>query len=197
VDSKKNDVVVVSGAAGATGSVAGQIAKAQGASKIIGICGSDEKCDFIKSIGFTHAINYKTSDIDQKLTEICCGEVNCYFDNVGGQTSEAVIKNMKANSNIVLCGQISSYNKKEIPYPNPLPQHLENKVKEDNITRDRFLLLEWMQEYESCLNDLIQWFLEGKLINKETVVHGFDNSGKAFCDMMNGKNIGKMIVKCE
>jgi len=192
----ENDVVVVSGAAGATGSVAGQIAKIKGAKKVIGICGSDEKCDYIKQIGFTHSINYKTENVEEALLKYCKNEVTCYFDNVGGQTAEWVISNMAPNSNIVLCGQISSYNDKSIPYPNPLSEPIAEHVTNNNITRERFLLLEHMKEYESCLGDLIGWYMGGQLSGRETIVNGFENAGRAFCEMMKGKNIGKMIIKC-
>merc|ERR1712227_289610 len=187
-------VLVVSGAAGATGSVAGQIGKILGAKKVIGICGTDEKCNFIKEIGFTHSINYKIESIKEKLAEYCENEVTCYFDNVGGETSELVIANMRPDSNIVLCGQISSYNDRSIPYPNPLSDAIQKHVTENRISRDRFLLLEWMQHYEGCLQELLAWYAEGKVKSRETFVQGLSQAGEAFCQTMGGKNIGKMVV---
>jgi len=191
----EGDVVVVSGAAGATGSIAGQIARIKGASKVVGICGTDEKCAFIKECGFTHAINYKSENVAEKLKEHCGNAVNCYFDNVGGQTSESVISNIVKDGNVVLCGQISSYNNRKIPYPNPLSDAVKQHVEKENISRDRFLLLDWMADYEPCLKDLIQWYLTGKLISRETFTDGIENAGVAFCNMMKGANIGKMVVK--
>jgi len=191
-----SDVVVVSGAAGATGSVAGQIAANKKARKVIGICGTAEKCDFLMSIGYTHAINYKTQNVAAELKKACAGEVTCYFDNVGGATSEAVIAQMGKNAHIVLCGQISSYNDDPKNYPNKLSDVTAAHIDANTITRERFLLLEHMAHYESCLGELIEWHMSGKLANRETIVNGLTNAGRAFCDMMSGANLGKMIVKC-
>ena len=148
------------------------------------------------SVNQVFQINYKTENVEEALLKYCKDEVTCYFDNVGGQTAEWVISNMAPNSNIVLCGQISSYNDKSIPYPNPLSEPIAEHVTQNNITRERFLLLEHMKEYESCLGDLIGWYMGGQLSGRETIVNGFENAGRAFCEMMKGKNIGKMIIKC-
>ncbi|XP_067895864.1 prostaglandin reductase 2 isoform X2 [Heterodontus francisci] len=130
-----NQTMVVSGAAGACGMLAGQIGRLEGCSRVVGICGTDEKCRvLVCEIGFDAAINYKKDNIVEKLQEFCPAGVDSYFDNVGGDISNTVISQMNQNSHIILCGQISQYNK-DVPYPPPLPSHTENILKERNITR--------------------------------------------------------------
>ncbi|NWU89319.1 PTGR2 reductase, partial [Upupa epops] len=189
-----NQTMVVSGAAGACGSLAGQIGHLEGCPRVVGIAGTDEKCSIlVKEMGFDAAINYKKENVAQQLRELCPGGVDIYFDNVGGDISNAVISQMNQNSHIILSGQISQYNK-DVPYPPPLPPDIENIRQERNITRDRFLVLNYMDKYEASVLQLCQWIQEGKLKVRETVVEGLANIGAAFQAMMNGGNIGKQIV---
>ena len=183
--------MVVSGAAGACGLLAGQIAKLEGAQKVIGICGSDEKCKIIKEFGYDESINYKTQNIGDFLPK---NEIHCYFDNVGGDISETVIENMAQNGHVILCGQISQYNK-NVPYPPPISARMQKNLTEKCITRDRFLVLSYENEFKSGLATLTKWITEGKLKTKETILNGIENTGKAFVDMMNGGNIGKQLVQ--
>ncbi|KFQ68185.1 Prostaglandin reductase 2 [Phaethon lepturus] len=189
-----NQTMVVSGAAGACGSLAGQIGRLEGCSRVVGIAGTDEKCSIlVQEMGFDAAINYKKGNVAEQLRELCPGGVDVYFDNVGGDISDTVISQMNQNSHIILCGQISQYNK-DVPYPPPLPPDIEKIQKERNITRERFLVLNYMDKQEAGILQLCQWIQEGKLKVRETMVEGLANIGAAFQSMMNGGNIGKQIV---
>ncbi|XP_077766085.1 prostaglandin reductase 2 isoform X1 [Canis aureus] len=189
-----NQTMVVSGAAGACGSLAGQIGHLMGCSRVVGICGTQEKCLLLTSeLGFDAAVNYKKEKVAEKLRELCPAGVDVYFDNVGGDISDTVISQMNRNSHVILCGQISQYNK-DVPYPPPLPPAVEAIQKERNITRERFLVLNYKDKFESGILQLSQWFKEGKLKIKETVMNGLENMGAAFQSMMTGGNIGKQIV---
>ncbi|XP_073433747.1 prostaglandin reductase 2-like isoform X2 [Dendrobates tinctorius] len=158
-----NQTMVVSGAAGACGSLAGQIGRLLGCSRIIGICGTDEKCLVLTSdLGFDVALNYKGEGLADKLRAGCPGGVGVYFDNVGGEISDVVISQMTKNSHIILCGQISQYNK-DVPYPPPLPPQTEATLKERNITRERFMVLNYADQHEMGLQQLSQWLKTGKL----------------------------------
>ncbi|KAJ6650361.1 hypothetical protein lerEdw1_011229, partial [Lerista edwardsae] len=127
-------------------------------------------------MGFDAAINYKTENVAQRLREVCPAGVDVYFDNVGGDISDAVISQMKPNSHIILCGQISQYNK-DVPYPPPLPPAVEEIRKAQNITRERFLVLNYMDKYPASTLQLCQWIKEEKLKVRETVVQGLENIG--------------------
>ena len=191
----KNDdkplTMVVSGAAGACGLLAGQIGKLEGAQKVIGICGSDEKCKVIvEQFGYDEAINYKTQNVAEALPQ----GIHCYFDNVGGEISESVIDKMAPNGNVILCGQISQYNK-DVPYPPPISEKMQKNLDDKSINRDRFLVLAYENQFNQGLATLSKWLSEGKLKTKECIVEGIENAGKAFVDMMKGGNIGKQIVK--
>ncbi|MEE6492608.1 hypothetical protein FKM82_016612 [Ascaphus truei] len=190
-----NQTMVISGAAGACGSLAGQVGRLLGCSRIVGICGTDEKCSLLVSdLGFDGALNYKKAGITEKLRECCPHGVDVYFDNVGGEISDTVISQMNQDSHVILCGQISQYNK-NVPYPPPLPPHTETVLKDRNITRERFMVLNYADQHDSGVLQLSQWVREGKLKAQETVVHGLENTAGAFLSMMRGGNIGKQIVQ--
>ena len=118
-----------------------------GAGSVIGICGSEAKCKYIvEELIFNAAINYKTDNIQEALKRLCPDGIDVYFDNVGGEISDEVIKQMNNNSNIVLCGQVSQYNK-DVPFPAPLPTEIEATRKSKNISRDKFVVLEYQGMY--------------------------------------------------
>lgn len=189
-----NQTMVVSGAAGACGSLAGQIGRIEGCSTVVGICGSDEKCRILVSeLGFDAAINYKKGTVLEDLKKLCPSGIDIYFDNVGGEISNIVISQMSCNSHVILCGQISQYNL-DVPYPPPLPPSTEATRQERNITRDRFLVLNYTDRFDEGMLQLSQWVKEGRLKVRETVMKGLENAGVAFCSMMTGGNIGKQIV---
>ncbi|XP_036590206.1 prostaglandin reductase 2-like [Trichosurus vulpecula] len=190
-----NQTMVVSGAAGACGSLAGQIGRLEGCSRVVGICGTDEKCSFLVSeLGFDAAINYKKGNVAEQLRKVCPSGVDVYFDNVGGDITDTVIRQMNRNSHVILCGQISQYNN-DMLHPPPLPPEVESILKKRNITRERFLLFAYTDKFESGIAQLSQWFKEGKLKVRETVIDGLENMGVAFQSMMTGGNIGKQIVR--
>jgi NADPH-dependent curcumin reductase CurA len=188
------ETVVISGAAGAVGIVAGQIAKIQG-SYVVGIAGSDEKCRLIKEqFGFDEAVNYKTSKIMTKaIAEVCPKGVDVYYDNVGGEITDAVISNLNFHSRIVLCGQISLYNSTEVPMgPRILPRLLTRSV-----LLQGFIVSNYSNRFGEAFQHLTQWVKEGKLKYKETIIHGFDKLPDAFLGLFRGENQGKMIVETE
>uniref|UniRef100_A0A0B7BAV6 15-oxoprostaglandin 13-reductase n=1 Tax=Arion vulgaris TaxID=1028688 RepID=A0A0B7BAV6_9EUPU len=190
-----NQTVVVSGAAGATGSAAGQIAKLEGCGQVVGICGSDSKCACLtEELGFDSAINYKTEVVAEKLKELCPGGVDVYFDNVGGSISDDVIRLMNPDSYVVLCGQIAIYNK-NLPYPPPVPDEISAILETKNITRKRFLVLTYQEKFESAFDKLLELHTTGKIKVKETIEMGLSNTGRAFVSMMKGGNLGKQLVK--
>ncbi|XP_028828287.1 prostaglandin reductase 2 [Denticeps clupeoides] len=190
-----NQTMVVSGAAGACGSIAGQVGRLDGCGRVVGICGSDEKCRcLVDQLGFSSAVNYRCSDMSAMLREACPQGIDVYFDNVGGPISDAVIAQMNVGGHVILCGQISQYNK-DVPYPPPLGEETQEALRSKNITRERFMVLNYMEKQPAALLQLSQWVRRGDIKVLETVVNGIENMGAAFCSMMAGGNVGKQVVK--
>ncbi|XP_066464439.1 prostaglandin reductase 2-like isoform X2 [Eleutherodactylus coqui] len=190
-----NQTMVVSGAAGACGSLAGQIGRFFGCSRIIGICGTDEKCSVLTSdFGFDAALNYKKAGLADKLRECCPSGVDVYFDNVGGEIRDLVISQMAKNSNILVCGQISQYNT-DFAYPPPIPAQTAAILKERNIRREISVVFDYVDHFEMAIEQLGEWVRTGKLKVKETITHGIENTAGAFLSMLKGGNIGKQIVQ--
>ena len=190
----KGETVVVSGAAGAVGIVAGQIAKIQG-SRVIGITGSDEKCRLLKEqFGYDEAINYKTSKSVRKEIAILCPEgVDVYFDNVGGEITDAVVANLDFHARIALCGQISQYNNTKPPVgPSILPILLTRSV-----MLQGYIVRNYSDRFGEAITHLSKWMEDGKLKYTETIIEGFDNLPVAFLGLFSGKNQGKMLIKTE
>jgi len=185
---KEGDVVLVSGAAGATGSIVGAIARLKGASKVIGIVGSADKAELIKKeFGFDEAINYKTEDVEKRIGELAPNGVNIYFDNVGGVTLDHALANMAQNGKIVACGAISSYSKKE-------PIYNYFKVIAMRLTIQGFILTDFLPHAAAALKDLVQWSKEGKIKTRKTIHEGIDNVVPALKSLFDGGNVGKAIV---
>ncbi|XP_072313193.1 prostaglandin reductase 2 isoform X2 [Eucyclogobius newberryi] len=187
--------MVVSGAAGACGSIAGQIGRLDGCSAVVGVCGSGEKCRaLVEELGFSAAINYREENVSERLERCCPDGVDVYFDNVGGDVSDAVIAQMNRGGHVVLCGQISQYNK-DVPYPPPLSARTQQTLREKGVARERFLVLDYMDKADAGILELSGFIRTGQVKVLETVVNGIENMGVAFCSMMSGGNMGKQIVK--
>nr|CAD7259422.1 unnamed protein product [Timema shepardi] len=193
---KPGEVVVVTGAAGAVGSIVGQIAKIKGC-KVIGFAGTDDKVKWLlEELGFDAAYNYKTKDIVEALEEAAPEGVDCYFDNVGGSLSIAVTKKMKLFGRISVCGSISSYNSGSPPGGSVYESStLQQYILANQLTIQRFRVGQWNDQWFDGLKQLVQWTKEGKLKYYETVTEGFENTVKAFIGMLRGENMGKAVVK--
>jgi NADPH:quinone reductase len=189
---KPGETVVVSGAAGAVGAVVGQIAKIQGC-RVIGIAGSDEKITLLKNeFGFDEAINYKTTpDIKKTIADLCPNGVDIYFDNVGGEISDAVISNINFNARIPLCGQISLYNSTEPP----VGPRLQPMLLTRSVLMQGFIISNYQNRFIEGRQHLTQWVKEGKLKFTETTVKGFNRLPAALLGLFKGENTGKMIVE--
>jgi NADPH-dependent curcumin reductase CurA len=188
------ETVVVSGAAGAVGIAAGQIAKIQGA-RVIGTAGTDEKCRLLKEqFGFDDAINYKTSKSLRKEIAILCPEgVDVYFDNVGGEVTEAVVGSLDFHARIALCGQISQYNNTKPSVGYSILPHLLTR----SVMLQGFIVSNYSDRFSEALTHLTKWLNEGKIKYTETVIDGFENLPEAFLGLFKGSNQGKMLVKTE
>lgn len=188
---KPGETVVVSGAAGATGSVAGQIAKIQGC-RVVGLAGSDEKCAWLTGeLGFDAAINYKTANIARALHEACPKGIDVYFDNVGGEILNTVLAQINLRARLVICGGISGYNAVE-PMPGP-SNYMQLVVMRARM--EGFLVSDYASRFGEAITAMSQWIAEGKLKSAETVVQGLENAPKAFRMLFEGGNTGKLLVQ--
>ena len=188
---KEGETVVVSGAAGAVGMTVCQIAKLKGG-RVVGIAGSYEKNQYLKQeLGVDTAINYKNGDVATALKNACPNGVDVYFDNVGGEVSDAVFPLLHHGARIVICGQISLYNldKPDIG-PRPQPYLLVNSA-----LMKGFIITEYAARFPEGVMQLAQWLAAGKLKYAETIVEGFENTPQAFIGLFSGENLGKQIVK--
>lgn len=188
---KAGDFVVVSGAAGATGSVVGQIAKIKGA-KVLGLAGEDSKVQWLKEeLGFDEALNYKDPDFTKKFRAATKDLIDVYFDNVGGEILDLALSRAKPFSRFVQCGAISEYNSKK-------PQGLKNYMMliSMRIRMQGFVVFDYEHKYAEARKQLAQWLSEGKLKRKETIVPGgIFNAEKALVGLFEGKNTGKTMVE--
>jgi NADPH-dependent curcumin reductase CurA len=188
---KEGETVVVSGAAGAVGMTVCQIARIKGC-RVVGIAGSDEKNRYLRDeLGVDAVINYKTDDIPQALREACPKGVDIYFDNVGGEVSDAVITQIKNGARIIICGQISIYNlDKPDVGPRPQPYLLINSA-----FMKGFIITDYAPRFAEGVMQMAQWLAAGKLKYAESIVEGFDNTPQAFIGLFTGENLGKQLVK--
>ncbi|SES45583.1 hypothetical protein SAMN05216199_3819 [Pedococcus cremeus] len=191
-DLKEGDVVFVSGAAGAVGGAVGQIAKALGASKVIGSAGSPEKVRHLtEDLGFDAAFSYRERKVSEALRELAPDGIDVYFDNVGGDHLEAAIGSLRLNGRIAVCGMISVYNDTE---PAPGPRNLARLIQ----TRGRiqgFLVGDHYDLAGEYAERAAQWLADGSLSLRETTVDGFENAVDAFLGVLRGDNTGKMVVR--
>lgn len=184
------DTVVVSAAAGATGSIAGQIARILGA-RVVGIAGGPQKCAaVVEDFGFDACIDYKNDDLRAALKQHCPSGVNVYFDNVGGAVLDAVLGRLAPNARVVLCGVISSYLTGEHPGPSNYVNLLSKTA-----SMQGFNALAMWDRFEEAFTDLRRWGAEGQLVHRETVYEGLESCVDALNGLFTGANIGKMLVR--
>jgi NADPH-dependent curcumin reductase CurA len=185
------ETVLVSGAAGATGSVVGQIAKINGC-RAVGIAGSAEKCAILTDeFGFDAAINYRTDDVEKAIRESCPNGVDVFFDNVGGDILQSALANLAMRGRVVMCGAIATYNDET---PRPGPNNLTNLI----INRGRmegFIIMDYMDRALEAILELGGWVMEGKLAYRTDVVDGLDNAPAALTRLFTGANTGKVMVR--
>lgn len=188
---KQGDTVVVSGAAGAVGSVAGQIAKIKGC-RVVGIAGGPEKCKWIvEDLGFDAAIDYKAEDLRAALKEHCPDRVNVYFDNVGGDTLDAVLGRLARRARIVICGAISQYNNEgKMKGPSNYMSLLVNRARMEG-----FVVFDYADRYMHAVSEMAGWMADGKLKHREELVEGLEAFPDALTKLFKGENIGKLVLK--
>ncbi|GBP37195.1 Prostaglandin reductase 1 [Eumeta japonica] len=190
---QNGETLVVSGAAGAVGSLVGQIGKLRGL-RVIGFAGSDDKVRWLKQeLGFDHAYNYRTVNVSNALKEAAPNGVDCYFDNVGGEFSSTVIAHMNPFGRVSVCGSISSYN--EDPTQMPKATILQPALVFKQLKVEGFLVPRWLNRWPEAFKELIEWIKSGKMVAQEHVTDGFDNLYDAFVGMLAGENKGKAVVK--
>jgi NADPH-dependent curcumin reductase CurA len=186
------ETVVISGAAGAVGSVAGQIARIKG-SHVIGIAGTDQKCSYLTgTLGFNDAINYRSRpNIRKALRTACPAGVDVYFDNVGGEISDSVLFYLNDYARIVLCGQIALYNTNRLI----MGPRLQAQLIIHRALMQGFIVHDYNDRFEEARRQLHEWIMEGRLSDRETITEGFNNLPVALIGLFNGENTGKQIVK--
>ena len=188
---KDGETVFVSAAAGAVGSIVGQIAKLKGC-HVVGSAGSDAKVAFIRDeLGFDAAFNYKTTGIEDALAQTCPDGIDVYFENVGGDHLQAALNHMNPFGRIPVCGMISVYNNDA---PAPGPNNLGTIVRQRLLAKG-FIISDHLDRRAAFVADMSAWIREGKVKSRETIVEGIDNAPAAFIGLLQGENIGKMLVK--
>ena len=189
---KAGETLVVSGAAGAVGSVVGQIGKILGC-RVVGIAGTDEKAALLKTrYGFDAAFNYiTTADMKQAIAEACPDGVDVYFDNVGGEITDGVLANINKFARLIICGSISVYNETTVP----MGPRVETVLIKNSALMQGFIVANYAAKFPEAMAKLSEWLQAGKLTYSETITEGFDQIPQAFIGLFEGKNNGKMIVK--
>jgi len=194
----KGETVVISAAGGAVGSVVGQLAKMKGC-RVVGITGGKIKTEYLKKeLGFDDVIDYKLfaskpEALKNAIKKACPNGVDIYFDNVGGMVSDAVQNHLNLCARIVVCGQISQYNEDATKVKGP---RNDFEIIMKSATKEGFMAFKYAHLFPEAMKQMAKWLGEGKLKSKETITQGFQNSPKAFIDLLSGKNIGKTLVKC-
>ncbi|KAK0064185.1 prostaglandin reductase 1-like [Biomphalaria glabrata] len=187
---KPGDVVVVSAAAGAVGSVVGQIAKIKGCT-VIGSAGNQEKIDWLKSLGFDHVFNYKTTTVGQAIKEFAPDGIDCYFDNVGGDYALTVLDSLRPYGRMCCCGQISRY---DTTQTGPI-KDLIHTIMINELSVSGIMVYSYSENFTSAQQEMANWIKEGKLQYRETLFDGFTKLPEAFLEIFKGSSAGKLIVK--
>ncbi len=186
------DAVFVSGAAGAVGSLVGQLAKLKGASHVVGSAGSDEKVEWLTSaLGYDAAFNYKSGPVAKQLFTAAPDGIDVYFDNVGGDHLEAALHSLKAHGRVALCGAISMYNNTS---PAPGPNNLSLAIGK-RLNLRGFIVSDHSNMRDDFIREVGGWLVDGTIKQEETVLQGIENAGQAFIGLLAGMNTGKMVVE--
>jgi NADPH-dependent curcumin reductase CurA len=186
---KAGDTVVVSGAAGAVGQVVGQIAKIKGC-RVVGIAGGQDKCDYLRSIGFDAAIDYKHEDVQAALKQHCPQGVDVYFDNVGGEILEAVLARLAMHARIVICGAISQYNEAKMQGPS---NYMMLLVTRSSMTG--MVVFDYAGRYAEAAREMAGWMASGQLKTREDIVAGLETFPDTLLKLFKGENTGKLVLK--
>jgi NADPH-dependent curcumin reductase CurA len=192
---KPGETIVVSGASGAVGSVAGQIAKLKGC-RVIGIAGGAQKCAYLeRELGFDAAVDYKRADFAAALKEACAKGIDVYFENVGGAVFDAMVPLLNLNARVAVCGTVSEYNATErAVVPDKMPGLLL-AILGKRLTMRGFVIGDWFAKMPDFQRDVGQWVREGKIKYKEEFVDGLENAPRAFQAMLKAETFGKVIVR--
>lgn len=187
---KAGDTVLVSGAAGAVGSMVGQIAKIKGC-KVIGIAGGQKKCDYlIHELGFDGAIDYKNENLKTSIKKFCPEGVDVYFDNVGGETLDAALIFLRKKARVVICGAISQYNATDMQGPKNYLSLLVNRASMKGM-----VVLDYAAQYSQAMQEIGQWMANGTLKSKIDIYEGIDQFYPTFLRLFNGDKLGKLVLK--
>jgi NADPH-dependent curcumin reductase CurA len=188
---KKDDVVLVTTAAGSVGSAVGQLAKIYGC-RTIGLTSSDKKVAICKSkFGYDEVINYKEiSDLSNYLKKIAPNGIDCFFDNVGGTQFDAVMENLNFKARIVICGTIGMPS-----FPIPIGPRVNRTLLIKRAKIEGLLVLDYFNKYQEIYEKLLKWYIEGKLVSEEDISDGLDSAPASLVKILNGLNLGKQLVK--
>ncbi len=186
------DSVLVSAAAGAVGSVAGQVARNRGAGRVVGVAGSDEKCrHVVEDLGFDAAVNYRTEPLSESIGRHCPQGVDVYFDNVGGDVLDAALSRLRQGARIALCGAISQYNNlEEVRGPRNYLSLLVNRARMQG-----FIVSDYTDRFDSAIGEMAGWLAEGKLRYRETIVPGLETFPETFQRLFTGDKLGKLLIE--
>ncbi|HUO03645.1 MAG TPA: NADP-dependent oxidoreductase [Candidatus Binataceae bacterium] len=190
---KPGETCVVSGAAGATGSVAGMIAKIKGC-RVVGIAGGHAKCDWlIKEAGFDAAIDYKNDKVGEALSRHCPKGIDIFFDNVGGEILDEVLARVNPNARVVQSGSISHYNDPEGSFPPPAKNY--NNLSSRGGKMQAFLVIQFSHQFKQAREEMGKWLAEGKIKNQVDLAHGLENAPRTIIRLFTGANLGKQLLK--
>ena len=189
---RAGDCVVVSAAAGATGSLVGQLARLKGAGRVVGIAGGPEKCSWVtETLGFDAAVDYRADNLAAALHRACPQGIDLYFDNVGGKILDVCLGQLSLHARVVLCGAISVYNATE---PQPGPANLVNLIPRRG-RMEGFIVLDYLDRFLPAQVELATFMAEGKIVHAEHVVRGLERAPEALNMLFNGANTGKVVVE--
>ena len=188
---KEGDVVLVSGGAGAVGSIVGQIAKIKGC-KVVGIAGGEKKCKYMtEELGFDGAIDYKNENVYKGIKRECPDGIDVYFDNVGGDILDHALANLRLRARVVICGAISQYNNREnVVGPKNYLSLLVNRASMQGM-----VVLDYAKDYQKAAMEMGMWIAQGKMKSREDIYDGIENFQETFHRLFNGKKMGKLVLK--